>query len=268
MRPRDPTRLVGPSPTLLGSRSSGTSDDGKAARPVTVVAAADSAYALPLAVTLRSVVDHLGPDQDLEVFVVDNGLEPTQRKRVEQSLEGSVVPSWVDPHPLPDNGLPLCGRMSSTTYQKLSLPRVLPHGTERVIWLDSDLLILADLGELWDLSMDGNAVLAATDPFVEVLSSGLGLAGWQELELPADAPYFNAGVLVVDLCRWQRDDVAERAHDYLRRFGDNVVFHDQEALNAALVGAWGVLEDRWNRSVAAEHLSRQVRSAPPSILHY
>lgn len=239
-----------------------------AGRPV-VVTAADAAYALPLAVMLRSAVEHLAPGASLEAFVLDDGMGEELRRKVRRSLPERLTLHWTAPPAQAWHGLPLWGRMPATTYCKLLMPSVLPEGLSRVLWLDADILVRADLGALWRRDLGEHTILASADPFVRSLSSRFGVAGWRELDLPGDAAYFNAGVMLVDLARWRRDRVTARAEQYLRRFRDRVIFHDQEALNAVLAGAWGPLDGRWNRGVGAALLGRadgDERAA--AILHY
>lgn len=233
--------------------------------PITVVSAADAAYALPLAVMLRSVIDRLGPTRTARLHVIDDGLGPELRERVEASLDGTVV-RWIVPDGEPEDGLPLWGRMPATTYHKLVLPSLL-SGVDRALWLDADLVSLEDVGTLWDMSLERRSLVAVTDPFVSTVSHRLGVTGWRELEMSPEAPYFNAGVLLLDLDRWRAQDVTARALEYLHRFRDRVFFHDQEALNAVLVGDWTEADERWNRSVNAERLGL-AGAVPPAILHY
>jgi lipopolysaccharide biosynthesis glycosyltransferase len=199
--------------------------------------------------------------------VLDDGLGPELRRKVERPLLARLALHWVEPPPGTRGGLPLWGRMPATTYCKLLIPDCLPDDTARVLWLDADLVVLEDLGELWHQDLRGHTILAAPDPFVQSVSSRLGVAAWAELGLPRGAAYFNAGVMLVDMARWRRDDVSEKAYRYLRRFRDRVFFHDQEALNAVLANEWGPLDDRWNRSVSAEGLGC-ADGASAAILHY
>ena len=88
---------------------------------------------------------------------------------------------------------------------KLLLAERLPADLQRVIWLDCDLVVLADAGRLWDENLNGHHALATKDAVVPLVSSPSGVAGWKELGIPADASYFNAGVMSIDLTLWRRD---------------------------------------------------------------
>jgi lipopolysaccharide biosynthesis glycosyltransferase len=217
-----------------------------AGAPLVVAAAADGAYALPLAVMLRSAAAHLAPEWRLVAYVVDDGLASRDRERVAAALGARGTVNWLPAHWPATTALPTWGGMPLTTYQKLTLAEWLPAGLERAIWLDCDVLVLADLGRLWREPTGDAVALAVQDRLVPTLASRFGVAARDELGLGDDAPYFNAGVMLVDLGRWRRDGVAARSFDYLERHRRRVTFWDQEALNFALAGRWRPLDRRWN----------------------
>lgn len=239
--------------------------------PIVVVCAADQRYALPLAVTLRSTLANLDPGHRLEAWVVDDGIAPDDRRRLIDSLTDRVTVRWVRPGRDGFSGLPLWGRMPVTTYDKLMVARYLPPRIGKAVWLDADLVVVGDLARLWDEDLAHRHALAVPDPFVPFVSSRFGVTGHRDLDLEADASYFNAGVMVIDVSRWRADDVAGEALAYLRRYRERVFFWDQEALNAVLAGKWMEIDERWNRSVSVDRLARHHGDGAerdPWILHF
>lgn len=235
------------------------------ANAIAVACAANSRYALPLAVMLNSLGEHLASGE-ADVYVVDDGLTAEDRERVTASAGSQVRVHWTTPPPLPP-GLPLWGHMPSTTYQKLTMTGWLPPSVRRVIWLDCDLLILADLSSMWRVNMGTHLLMARQDPTVASVSAMFGVAAHRELGLDGDAGYFNAGVMLIDLDGWRRERIGARSFEYLERFGEKVYFWDQEALNAALAGRWGELDACWNWHPALDRLA-QRDAAEPRIVHF
>ena len=223
--------------------------------PVAVACAANPAYALPLAVMLRSAADHLSPGRELAVWIVDDGLGDDLRRRIVESLPSRATVQWLAATRSDFAGLPLWGRMPSTTYNKLTIAESLPSHVSKAIWLDCDMLVLADLAELWELPLGDAHALAVTDSLVPTVSSRFGVSGFAELGIDASSPYFNAGVMVLDPAKWRASKVAAGALNYLKRFRGRVFFWDQEALNAMLAGRWSEIESRWNWSANLDRLS-------------
>lgn len=242
---------------------------------VAVVCAADRNYALPIAVTLRSAAVHLRAGTSLNAWIIDDGISPADRARLVDSLPDNVRVHWLRPHPLESAVLPTWGRMPTTTYQKLALGELLPHDLDRVLWLDGDLLVLDDLSRLWSHDLHGATLGACQDQRVPHVSSPQGLRTYRRLGIHADAKYFNAGVLLIDLRRWRANRVFEAAIDYLAANARHLYFWDQEALNAVLAHSWLELDERWNwNPVVGELTRRRPRSldndtpAEPGVLHF
>jgi lipopolysaccharide biosynthesis glycosyltransferase len=217
---------------------------------VVIACAADARFVRPLTVMLRSTVAHLARDRTPVVFVVSDGIGDADRTRVASAVGTEVALHWLEPDLGRLRGVPLWGRMSATTYTKLLLPELLPNTVERLIWLDSDLIVRRDLGALWDVPQEGYHVRAVQDALVPLVSSSFGVARYGELGLPREAPYFNAGVMIVDLAAWRRDGTGALALGHVRRNADRVFFWDQEGLNAVLAGRVGLVDPRWNRNAA------------------
>jgi lipopolysaccharide biosynthesis glycosyltransferase len=236
---------------------------------VVVACAADGAYAMPLAAMLHSVLAGLRPGRTVTAHIIDAGLSATDRERLADlaSPHGAAL-HWHEPSATGLGAVPAWGRMSSTTYHRLMLARLLPEEVARAIWLDCDLVVATDLVELWESDLGGCHLLAVRDPVVPTVSSRYGIREWQRLGLSRDAPYFNAGVMLLDVSQWREDDIGSLASRYLREAGD-VVFWDQEALNAVLSGRWGELDPRWNRMPGDERLGNRKRaSGSPWIIHF
>ncbi|MFZ9854351.1 MAG: glycosyltransferase family 8 protein [Limisphaerales bacterium] len=232
---------------------------------IVIAAASDEAYALPLTVMLRSAAEKLSPIQELEAYVVSDGLSSATRSRVEASLPRTARLHWRTRPKDEFEGLPRWGRIALGTYHKMTLGSWLPAEVTKVIWLDCDTLILDDVSALWNEPLRGKTALACTDHLVPRLGAAFGVAGWREIGLPAESPYFNAGVLAIDVERWRRKDVERRSFEYLRRFATRVWFWDQEALNAVLAGDWEPLDNSWNHPPGVPPPAG-VRS--PRILHF
>jgi lipopolysaccharide biosynthesis glycosyltransferase len=246
--------------------------------PIVVAAVVDESYAMPLAVTLSSAVTNLQRGRSLDIWLVDAGISDQSRARLRGSMpEERASIHWLAPAAARIGELPLWGRMSINTYERLLVGEHLPKSVQRAIWLDSDLVVLADLGRLWELETSGHHLLAAQDAVVPYVSSPLGIRPYREIGLDADDEYFNAGVMLVDLERWREDEIGRRAIDYLHAYGPHVRLWDQEGLNAVLAGRWGKLDPRWNRTTlgqdaiaTGQHVrsNRQGDDSEPWILHF
>lgn len=232
---------------------------------LTLATAADDAYALPLAVLVRSALDCLSADRTLRLFVLDGGLAPASRERLLASWDDPRLDvAWVAADPRRLAEMPVFGHVTVATYYRLLLAELLPAGVGRALYLDPDMLVRRCLGALWDEPQGGAAALAVQDqgaPWFDAGAGGLDLArcgpllasarpvaNYRELGLPAGSPYLNGGLLVADLDRWRREGLAHRFVDAMTTHRQHALWWDQYALNVGLCSAWRAVDPRWNQS--------------------
>lgn len=218
---------------------------------ILIALSSDDNYVLPLAACVRSILDNAHPTADVRIAVLSCGITADSRRKAEKSWgTGADQVTWIDIDLSRLLDLPTksraTGHLNATTYARLLLPEVLPEGWNRVLFLDTDLLVLGSLSELWETSLGEFSFAATQDPYTPVISAEHGVPGWRELGLDPGAPYFNAGVLLIDLYRWRRNRISERAFDYIRDHRDEIQLADQEALNAVANGRFLALEPVWN----------------------
>jgi lipopolysaccharide biosynthesis glycosyltransferase len=232
-----------------------------------VVCTPNEDYAIGAAVALYSAQRNLDPARRMRLFLVDGGLRPGTRRQLQRILDPERVDvRWVDPqwHKLRD--LPLSEHLLPVIYLRLVLPELLPADLERFIYLDVDLVVNGDLGELWDQELGDRLVLAVQDfgfPYVDAeralenfeackphLWGVRGVENWQELGLDPRAKYFNAGIQLVDLAGWRREKIGERMIRCLHENREHAALADQYALNVVLAGRIGELDPRWNTTLA------------------
>ena len=255
--------------------------------PLVIACGADENYAQPLAVTLYSAMRNLKlSGYAVDLYVFDGGISAESKERlrrvVEGAYDGSVRLAWVNPDMDALADLPTREGISTSAYFRLLIPEHIPADTERVIYLDSDLLVKADLTRLWEEPMEGQALMAVrgfNNPYV---SSRLGILKYEELGLAPDTPYFNSGVMVINVNWWRREEVPERVCQYMRAYREHLNLCDQEGLNAVLAENWKELDPRWNvigtlnsledwPASAHKERMRRIREklmSEPYILHF
>jgi len=215
---------------------------------ISVTCAADDAFAMPLAVALRSALDTLSEPHVIEAYVLDGGISAANRQRLERSLDSPRIElRFIAPSLQTLAGIGHRGRVSHTTYFRILAPELLPASVSRVIHLDADVRVMADLARLWAEPQRGLPVLAVRDAGAPTVSSPRGLLNYRELGLAPRLAYFNAGVMTLDLALWREEQLAGQLLRYLERHAHAVRWWDQDALNAVLAGRWGELDPRWNQ---------------------
>lgn len=190
----------------------------------------DNNYAMPAGVMIYSVCKHT-EDVSFNVIVPGNFSDGNLQKlkHIAGSF-GNRIQFITIPEGLAD-GFPVGldnqpAHISIAAYYRLFLGKLLPETINKVIYLDCDLICLSDLKELWDIELGDSAVAAVNDiP-----------RPWQNpqerLEYDESFPYFNSGVLLVNLEYWREKNVISDFMSFLKEAdADQIQFHDQDVLN-------------------------------------
>lgn len=217
---------------------------------IRVVAATDERAAMPTAASIRSVIDTHDPTVHLHIAVLASDLSDHTQQRLRRSWDTPGCTTTIIPVDLDRfTGLPTRSAVGATVttgvYARLLMGDLLPTDWHRTIYLDADTITRTHLTDLWTLDLQGAILAAVRDDYVPTISSPYGLPTWHQLGLNPDLPYFNSGVMLVDLDAWRRHDIGELAAAYLRQTDDIRLF-DQDALNAVTAGRWQQLATVWN----------------------
>ncbi len=127
---------------------------------------------------------------------------------------------------------------------------------DRILYLDSDVLILSSLYELVAMDMEEDLYAYLEDQDAVAVIESKSINGISE--------YFNSGVLLINA---KSDSVRSRikiAVDNTNR-QENLVMHDQCALNIAFNNNFGMLRDKYNFLV--HHQNLNLENADITVLH-
>jgi lipopolysaccharide biosynthesis glycosyltransferase len=203
-----------------------------------IVCTIDNNYIRHCAVMLKSLRNHNFNDS-LNVYILHQALEPTERAKLIGYL-GSFLPSvsmiQVDPTILAN--FPVFGHISIATYFRLLIPSLLPPLLKKAIFLDSDIVINGSLDDLWDTPMGGLPIAAVSDRNLEQQRKRLGMS--------PDSPYFNAGVLLIDLDQWRNEEMLDRGLRFATVNAERLDNWDQDVLNHLFENRVKLLHPRWN----------------------
>ena len=214
-------------------------------RDIGVLATVDSNYIIPLCVMLRSMGETLQTDVPLNVYVLHDKIPNELTERVAASLlDVPLTLHWIG---VPESSIPatvnLVGYAGfASTYFRLLFDRFLPTQVRRVLYLDPDILVQANVIQLFAFR-SAHPVAA-----VRIKPSLAEMIGFIPEERP-DAKSllaFNAGVMLIERDVWNEQDIGSRAVDAARRYGARFRHWDQDALNLVLANNWSRLPATWN----------------------
>ncbi len=172
-----------------------------------------------------------------------------------------------------DKSLSAKGRFSRAVFRRLFLDDILPSHFERIVTVDSDMLIVRPgLKRLETLDLGGRPLAAAYDMIFLMDFKGDALArqfqrSRRSLGLKLETPYFNAGLMAIDRAGWRAERLTERVTEALRQTPERFPFNEQDALNAILKGGFAPLSPRYN-FMGDFFLLDLERRLEPLVLHF
>ena len=207
---------------------------------ITIVTACDNAYVQHTAIFLKSLFAK-NPDIKFRILILvpDSFIHHRSLERNLGSYCGSVEFLNINLSDTP--AFKVSDHVTVATYFRLFLDKLVPASIDRIIYMDSDILICGALEELWATDLDGYPVAAAVDVVADE-----DLSVRKKIGLAPASHYLNAGVLLIDLCRWRNDKLGERALAFAIERPELMTYWDQCALNYVLDGRFKELAKVWN----------------------
>jgi lipopolysaccharide biosynthesis glycosyltransferase len=136
--------------------------------------------------------------------------------------------------------LPTTPLFGSIVWLRFCLPDLL-RDRSRVLYLDSDTLVMSDLHALWDTELDPHplgAVANVVEPAMRPHVKALGI------QYPGG--FFNSGVLLMDLDRMRAEQSSAQLLKAAADLRESLIWPDQDALNVVFADRWLPLHPRWN----------------------
>lgn len=226
-------------------------------RPLHLVFVADERFAMPLGVSVASCLAALASRPPVELYLLDGGMRPASRRRLHRVIRRStpegvrVNVHWAEVPPawLPDltNYVFRNTNFNATVFYRYAIPRLVPADCDRAVYLDSDVVVRGDVVELQRAVRNEDSVAAVRDFSIPTYRHRFSGRTPDALS-PYDPalPYFNSGVLGINVAYWREHGVHEAACRMLSDHPDTCRWPGQDPLNFTLRGTWREVDLGWN----------------------
>ncbi len=261
--------------------------DGHGKSVVPVVFAADNNYVPMVTTTIYSMLKNASPECFYDVVILEKDFSAYNKRLMSEffsqfenaSLRFVNVAGMVQAYNLQTSN----EHISVETYYRFLIQKVLP-GYDKVLYLDSDLIVQGDVSELYAMEMGDNLIAAARD--IDYLGN-LNMNDGERMEYTREVlglknpyDYFQAGVLVLNTAEMRRLYPFQKWLEIAAE--PKYIYDDQDILNAHCQGrvvyldnAWNVMNDCGGRikkvftfAPADVYDKYMAAYAAPKILHY
>ncbi|KAI4304932.1 hypothetical protein MLD38_040388 [Melastoma candidum] len=164
-------------------------------------------------------------------------------------------------------------------YARNYLGDILDPCVHRVIYLDSDLVVVDDVQKLWETPLTGSRVIGAPEychaNFTKYFTDGF----WANPVLSRvfrsrDPCYFNTGVMVMDLERWREGNYRRKIENWMELQKKRRIYELGSLPPFLLVFAGDIeaIDHRWNQhGLGGDNVRgscRPLHPGPVSLLHW
>ncbi|KAI4317702.1 hypothetical protein L6164_025552 [Bauhinia variegata] len=163
-------------------------------------------------------------------------------------------------------------------YARIYLAHILPSDVGRVIYFDSDIIVVDDVAKLWGVDLEGKVVAAPeychanfTLYFTKKFWSDPKLSNTFKSRSPC---YFNTGVMVMDVDKWRREGYTNKVETWMLVQKIKRIYHlgSLPPFLLALAGNIKPVDHRWNQhGLGGDNFEGKCRSLHPgpiSLLHW
>ena len=214
---------------------------------IPVFFATDNNYAPFVAITLESILENCSKDYFYHFHVLTTDLDKAYEEKLKTyesedvkiefiSLRETLTKIKVKFH--------LRDYYSIETYYRFFIANMYPQ-YDKVLYMDCDIVVLGDIAELYNNDIT-NLYLAASPE--EVMAEVEVFGDYVEKALDVPVPeYFNAGIMVMNLAEFRKDNIEKKFFEMINRFRFRVT-QDEDYLNVLCKGKTKILDLGWNKT--------------------
>ncbi len=202
----------------------------------------DNHYFRAMGATILSIIDN-NPGVHLTIHVLSFSVSDEHRARLQRLEQQHPVKTHI--HIVsPDRFKQFSHFIASTYYSpaiftRLAIPEILKDYTDKVLYLDADILCVGKIDNLMALPIEDAVAYVVPDADITMLRRATALK-LKEIK------YFNSGFLYMNVKKWLELNITDATINAMLTGGDDFRFPDQDALNIALADHATYIAIRWN----------------------
>ena len=224
---------------------------------VSICFASDNNYAPYLAVTIKSLIENADKNKNYEIYILEDNIELEAKNKILSMSDNRIFIKFININIYINKKLKdklfVDRHLSISTYYRFLIPRIFKY-FEKILWLDSDLIIFENISEIYDIELGSYMIGACKDSEIfrriEYEDGAKIKNGWIDYfkyTIPLDNPknYFQAGILLFNIKIMLENDLESEFIRCINRF-ENPKNHDQDILNYICQNKVKYFDMSWN----------------------
>lgn len=229
---------------------------------IPIFLSSDNNYAPFVATTIASICDHT--KSFCEFYVLDSGISQMNKQKIaalsQKFSNFSIEYILIDSDKYFKNFRNI-RYLGLATYNRFLIPDLKPF-LNKIIYLDTDIIVLEDIQKLYNENLNGKSLGAVWETWLNLDSSEKRN---KQLALPNEYKYFNAGILLIDCTKWKTTKIKDKLFEIEKLYRNKLQAADQDVLNLYYCNeGYKILPPKYNWPTK---YSKTI-SCDPAIIHY
>lgn len=238
-----------------------------------VVFGTDENYAQHTGVAMLSLLHNMQSENPIVFLILFDRVTPESQQRLRSITDdhGAEL-TFIEAHTSKVKVTYRKKHISNIGFARMLMSDFIPEHIDKLLYIDTDTIVRHDVAELWDTDIRDYAIAAAEEP-ADTISDKRR----RKIGLPLGEPYFNSGVLLMNMRKWRADAIEPKLIEHINK--PDTLNDDQATLNVVLCGQWLHVHPKWNlnKSVYTRYysaskwkFSNEILQAvrDPAIMHF
>ncbi|MFI3300975.1 MAG: glycosyltransferase family 8 protein [Candidatus Gastranaerophilales bacterium] len=174
-------------------------------------------------------------------YIIEQDISVADKKRVESVLKEKCKIEYIKvSNEVIDRffNIKVSSHVTNLTYSKVILPDIFPK-LDKILFLDSDMIVLNDIEELWNIEFGNSLICAAEDVGASYIAKRL----WGGT---SSKRYYNTGVMLIDLKGMRDFDYKNKINTITQEQSDKYLIGEQDIISDVFNEKISPINIKWN----------------------
>lgn len=214
----------------------------------------DDAYVYIAAVSIISLLENNKDADMINIYIVGDKISETNKEKLRKTVKvyrrnlillekpniKDLIGCKIEMHWWIEN-----------VFSRVFLAEVFKDhpDVEKLLYIDCDTLVVGELTDLWEMDLEGNVAAGVLEAMGNLHKRAIGLQKTDS--------YFNAGVFLIDVCKWKKERYDDKARDFIRARGGKLEYADESVLNGIAARDMKIISPKYNLTSLSFYFSEE-----------
>ena len=218
-------------------------------KEIPVFFSADNNYVPCLTVAMKSLIENSSEKNNYKIIILNSGISEENKRELRKMETNNIRISFTNVDSkvkrIEDElKLRLRDYYSVAIYYRLFIPSIFPE-YDKVIYLDSDIVVNCDIAELYNKDMGDNIIGAVKDM---TINTNKDFIEYSKIAIGVEAEkYINSGMLLINVKAMRENKIEQKFLYLLTKYNLETAAPDQDYLNVLCKDKIYYLDEVWDK---------------------